>query len=75
MECDYVMSEKILNLSDVEVMGHFVVDQIYYVYERSHDFGMYRKYLGRFSPKEKVGAKFLFAVKYLGDNKFSKVDG
>ena len=65
----------VIDLSDVQVQGTFVVDQEYYVYERDHaNENGFTKFLGRFSPLETSGsAKYLFTVKYLGEDKFQKI--
>ena len=65
----------VIDLSDVQVQGRFVVDQEYYVYERDHaNENGFTKFLGRFSPLETSGsAKYLFTVKYLGEDKFQKI--
>ena len=69
-------SSSVVDLSDVQVQGLFVIDQLYYVYEREHKSECgYTKYLGRFSPEETYGAsKYLFKVKYLGGNDFERID-
>ena len=69
-------SSSVVDLSDVQVQGLFVIDQLYYVYERAHKSECgYTKYLGRFSPEETYGAsKYLFKVKYLGGNDFERID-
>ena len=65
----------VVDLSDVQVQGTFVVDQEYYVYERDHaNENGFTKFLGRFSPSETSGSsKYLFTVKYLGEDKFQKI--
>ena len=67
----------VIDLSDVQVQGTFVIDQEYYVYERDHvgESG-FKKFLGRFSPNESSGttSTYLFTVKFLGDDKFEKVN-
>jgi len=67
----------VVDLSDVQVQGTFVIDQEYYVYERDHvgESG-FKKFLGRFSPNESSGttSTYLFTVKFLGDDKFEKVN-
>ena len=69
-------SSSAVDLSDVQVQGLFVIDQLYYVYERTHKSECgYVKYLGRFSPEETNGAsKYLFTVKFLGGNDFERID-
>ena len=65
----------VADLSDVQIQGTFVVDEEYYIYERNTegDTG-FKKYLSRFSPKQTVGSsKYLFKVKYLGEDKFQKI--
>ena len=69
------VSKGMVNMTDIQVQGLFVNDQLYYVYERDHksDSG-YKKFLGRFSPEEtKGGAKYLFTVKFLGGHDFKRV--
>lgn len=65
----------VVDLSDVQVQGTFVIDQEYYVYERDHaNENGFTKFLGRFSPEETNGtSKYLFTVKYLGEDKFQKI--
>ena len=68
-------SSSAVDLSDVQVQGLFVIDQLYYVYERSYksDCG-YVKYIGRFSPEQTNSAsEYLFTVKFLGGNDFERI--
>lgn len=69
------MSNELADLSDVQKIGRLSMNQIYYIYQRdSEQFG-FSKYMSLFSPKEKMTQEgFLFAVKFLGDDKFLKVD-
>ena len=69
-------SSSAVDLSDVQVQGLFVIDQLYYVYERAHKSECgYVKYIGRFSPEQTNSAsKYLFKVKYLGGNDFERID-
>jgi len=69
------MSDNLVDLSDVQKIGRLSMNQIYYIYDRgSEQFG-FSKYMSLFSPKEKMTQEgFLFAVKFLGDDKFIKID-
>lgn len=66
---------KELKLDDVQTMGRLAIGKVYFIYQREKPSFGFLKYLSLFSPQEKkTSQNFLFAVKYLGDEKFEKVD-
>jgi len=64
-----------IKLDDVQMAGRLAIGKIYFIYQRERPSFGFLKYMSLFSPKEKkTSQNFLFAVKYLGDEKFEKVD-
>ena len=64
-----------VKLDDVQMGGRLAIGKVYFVYQREKPSFGFLKYMSLFSPKEKkTTQKFLFAVKYLGDEKFEKLD-
>lgn len=69
------MEHNTVDLHDVHQIGRLVIGQIYHIYDRGRESFGYTKYMSMFAPHEsRTGSVYIMSVRYLGEDKFEKVD-